>query len=125
VNTIVRREVLVTIIAVSILITTPMPRVRAKPITRGADMILVPNQNRIKHVIRVETLPSRIAGQARLKPASIAALSVFPDLISSFILSKIRTLASTAIPIESIKAAMLAMERVTGTILKMVSIIAT
>jgi hypothetical protein len=121
----VRSEVLVTIIAVSILITTPMPRVRAKPITRGAAMILLPNQNRIMQVIRVETLPSRIAGQARLKPASIAALSVLPDLISSFNLSKIRTFASTAIPMESIKAAMLAMVRVTGTILKMVSMIAT
>jgi hypothetical protein len=125
VNTIVRREVLVTIIAVSILITTPMPRVRAKPITRGAAIILLPNQKRIMQVISVETLPSRIAGQARLKPASIEALSVLPDLISSFILSKIRTLASTAIPMESMKAAMLAMVRVTGTILKMVSMIAT
>jgi len=103
---ILRRKVLVTTIALNILTTTPMPRVRAKPITRGAAIILLPNQKRMIQIIRVETLPSRIAGQARLKPVSIAALRVFPDLSSSFILSKIRILASMAIPTERIKAAM-------------------
>ena len=106
------------------LMTTPMPRVSAKPMTRGAAMILLPNQKRMMQVMRVEKLPSRIAGQARLKPASTAALRVFPDLSSSFILSKISILASMAIPMERMKAATWARVRVTGTILKMVSIIA-
>ena len=57
-------------------------------------------------MIRLDTLESRIEFQARLKPASIAAGSDLPTRSSSFIRSKMSTLASTAMPIESTKPAM-------------------
>ena len=43
--------------------------------------------------------------QARLKPASIAGPSVLPARISSFIRSKMRMLASTAMPMDRMNAA--------------------
>ena len=48
----------------------------------------------------VEILESRIDGQARLKPSSMADIFVSPFFISSLVLSKIKILASIAIPIE-------------------------
>ncbi len=54
----------------------------------------------------VEILESRIDGQARRKPSSIAAVFNNPLLISSLVLSKIKILASTAIPIERMNPAM-------------------
>ncbi len=50
----------------------------------------------------VEILESLIEDQARLNPFSNASTLDAPFLISSFILSNIRTLASVAIPIERI-----------------------
>ena len=65
-------------------------------------------------MIRLDTFESRIEFQARPKPASIAAGSVLPSRSSSFIRSKIRMLASTAMPTESTKPAMPARVSVTG-----------
>ena len=60
---------------------------------------------------------SKILVKALSKPEFIAVKSVLPALSSSFVLSKIKMLASTAIPIESIKPAMPARVSVTGTAL--------
>ena len=73
-----------------------------------------PNAYRIVAVIRLDTFESRIEFQARLKPASTAAGSDLPTRNSSFIRSKIRMLASTAMPTESTKPAMPARVSVTG-----------
>ena len=53
----------------------------------------------------VAALESLIDGQARRKPSSRAAILLKPFFSSSFVLSKIRILASTAMPIERIKPA--------------------
>ena len=65
-------------------------------------------------MIRLDTFESRIEFQARPKPASTAAGSDLPTRISSFIRSKIRMFASTAMPIDRTKPAMPARVRVTG-----------
>ena len=65
-------------------------------------------------MIRVDTFESRIEFQARAKPASMAAGRDLPARSSSFIRSKIRMLASTAMPTESTKPAMPASVSVTG-----------
>ena len=96
-------------IAVNIETSTPMISTSAKP-----RIVDEPNQYRIVAVIRLDTFESRIEFQARLKPASIAAGSVLPRRSSSFVRSKIRMLASTAMPTESTKPAMPARVRVTG-----------
>ena len=61
---------------------------------------------------------SRIEGQARLKPSSMALARESPLLISSLTLSKIRILASTAMPIVKIKPAKPAKVMVTEKSLK-------
>ena len=86
-----------------------MIRTRAKP-----RIVDEPKRYRIVAVIRLDTFESRIEFQARLKPASTAAGSDLPTRSSSFIRSKIRMLASTAMPTESTKPAMPARVRVTG-----------
>ena len=73
------------------------------------------NQNNIPPVIRVETLPSLIAGHALLNPIFIEDKRVLPELSSSFMRSNISIFASTAIPIERIVAARPASTRVTPT----------
>ena len=78
-----------------------------------------PKGYRIVAVIRLDTFESRMEFQARLKPASTAAGSDLPTRSSSFIRSKIRMLASTAMPTESTKPAMPASVSVTGTSRKM------
>ena len=96
-------------IAVNIEARTPMIRTSAKPwITDD------PNRYRISAVIRLDTFESRIEFQARAKPASIAWASDLPERSSSFVRSKIRMLASTAMPTESTKPAMPARVSVTG-----------
>ena len=87
-----------------ILIITPTDNVMANPLTMVAPSWSA-NQNYIKHVIKVDTLLSLIAGQALLKPIFTAIDKVLPVLNSSFNLSNIRIFASTAMPIESIAAA--------------------
>ena len=57
---------------------------------------------------------SRIAGQALLKPTSIDEASVLPILTSSFILSKISMLASTAMPTDRMNPPMWASSSVMG-----------
>ena len=69
--------------------------------------------------MRLDTFESRMEFQARLKPASTAAGSDLPTRSSSFIRSKMRMLASTAMPTESTKPAMPARVRVTGMSRKM------
>ena len=66
----------------------------------------------------METLPSRIEGQARLNPLLMLEILSRPAFLSSFTLSKIKTLASTAIPTDKIKPAIPAKVRVTGISLK-------
>ena len=104
----------VTTIALNIETSTPMIRTSAKP--RMTDE---PKAYRIVAVMRLDTFESRIEFQARLKPASTAAGSDLPTRSSSFIRSKIRMLASTAMPTESTKPAMPARVRVTGMSRKM------
>jgi hypothetical protein len=92
----------------------PIASVSAKPRTNP-----VPNWNRIKLVIKLEILESRIEVHALAKPASIAKTRFFPQRISSFIRSNIKMLASTAMPIERINPAIPASVRVIGMSLKM------
>ena len=63
----------------------------------------------------LDMFESKIEFQARLKPASMAETSVLPDRSSSLVRSKIRMLASTAMPTESTKPATPARVSVTGT----------
>ena len=67
--------------------------------------ILIPYAKSNTQIKRVEIWPSLIADQLLSAALLIADFTVFHSLISSFILSKISTLASTAIPIERIIAA--------------------
>ena len=66
-------------------------------------------------VIKLETFESRMEFQARLNPASTAGTIPFPIRNSSFVRSKIRMFASTAMPMERTKPAMPARVSVTGT----------
>ena len=61
----------------------------------------VPNMNRAIAVIRVVTWESTMVRNALPKPASMLERTDFPRAYSSRIRSKMRTLASTAMPIES------------------------
>ena len=83
--------------AVNMLMTVPISNVTANPFT-----VPEPNANNTKPAIIVVTLPSKIEENASLKPESMDAKSDFPIRSSSLILSKIMTLASTAMPIERI-----------------------
>ena len=73
-------------------------------------------------VISVEVFESRIDGQARSSPARMAAAIVLPLRSSSFMRSKIRMLASTAMPTDRMKPAMPASVSVTGMSLKIDSV---
>ena len=64
-------------------------------------------------------LLSRIDDQARLKPSSSDTTRFLPTRSSSFIRSKIRMLASTAMPTDSTNAPTPASVSVTGKNLKM------
>jgi hypothetical protein len=94
-------------------ITTPMKSVCAKLFIGP-----VPKKNSIAAAIKVVILQSISAGRALEKPDSIDVLKVLPAFNSSFILSKIITFASTAIPIVSIIPAMPGSERETLKMLK-------
>ena len=111
------RKVRVTVMALNMLTATPMNRVSAKPITAELATMLLPNQYRMPQAMKVVTLLSLMAGHARLNPVSMAALGVRPARSSSFIRSKMSTLASTAIPREMMKPATPARLIVTGIIL--------
>ncbi len=87
--------------AVNILMRTPRPRTSAKPLIGP-----VPKFHRIAHVINVHTLESKIEVKALANPVSIAARRVLPLRNSSFNRSNMRMLASTAIPMDTMYAAM-------------------
>ena len=91
------------------LIKTPIPSVAANPLTK-----LVPNKNKTKQLTKVVIWPSIIEELALWKPLSIDLIRVFPFLSSSLILSKIKTFASTAIPILKINPAIPGNVNVTG-----------
>jgi hypothetical protein len=105
------------VMAVNILTRTPIASVKAKPLIK-----LVPNQNKIIEVMIVERLLSRIDSQALQKPSRIASSRVLPEESSSFILSKIKMFASTAIPIVRMNPAIPAAVNVTQSSLKIESI---
>ena len=107
------RIVLVTVMAVKRLIKIPSIRVKAKPRT-GPEPV---TKYKIKQVMIEEMFESRIEFHDLLKPSRIERCRSLPDFSSSFILSKMRTLASIAIPIERTKPAIPARVRVTGIIL--------
>ena len=67
----IARKVLVTKMAENKLIPTPIDNVMAKPFTKLAPNV-DPNQKRIAQVIRVAMFESRMEGQARFQPNSIA-----------------------------------------------------
>src|SRR5437660_53749 len=75
------------------LASTPIASVMAKPLICGGAA-----NTRMPLVISVETLESRIAGQARRTAASTAGPIVRPPRTSSLNRSKISTFASTAMP---------------------------
>ncbi len=108
-----RSNVRVTKIEVNNDTKIPMIKVRAKPRTEP-----VPNQNKIPAVIRELALLSRTDVQARLNPSSMEVSKLLPQDNSSLIRSKMRMLASTAIPMDRINPAMPARVRVTGMSLK-------
>ena len=66
----------------------------------------------------VEILLSRMAGQARLNPTSMDEANVRPMRTSSFMRSKIKILASTAIPMDRMNPPMWANSKVMGISLK-------
>lgn len=107
-----------TVIALNMETPIPIARVSAKPLIDP-----VPKLKRMAVVIREETLESRIDDQALLKPVIRASCFGRPQRISSLILSKIKILASTAIPIERINPAIPASVKVTGIILKIANVI--
>ena len=84
---------------------TPIMRLIANPVISPPPN-RSPNQMSTIQVIRVEKLPSLMAGQARLKPTSMDEARVRPMRTSSFIRSNISTLASIAMPIVSTMPAM-------------------
>lgn len=109
-------KVLVTVMAVNIETKIPIAKVKANPLTEPE-----PNEYKTIQVIIEEKFESRIEGQALKKPSFIACTYSLPPLISSFIRSKINTLASRAIPIDKINPAIPAKLKVTGINLKIAS----
>ena len=101
---------------------TPIDRVRAKPLTIVAPKAL-PNQNRIPQVIKVAILESRIEGQALFQAISTAWFKRRPSLNYSFNRSKIKILASSALPVLNMIPAIPGNVKVTGTYLKIEKVI--
>ena len=107
-------------IAENKLTKTPNAKVSAKPLIKEVE-----NINKMTHTSKELILLSLIDGQARLNPSEIANGNALPCRISSFILAKIKILASTAIPMDKINPPMPAKVNVTGTSLNMESVMAT
>ena len=103
------KNVRLTVMAENMLIIIPTPKVRAKPF-----IILVPIQKRMPAVIKLEMLESLIDNHARLNPSEMTDCKFFPFFNSSFILSNIKILASTAMPTDKMNPAMPAAVKVTG-----------
>ncbi len=87
--------------AVKMLMTIPIIRVRAKPLTE-----VVPTSYSTTAAIRVVICASSTVVSAFLKPALTATRMDLPAMISSLMRAKMMTLASTAIPMDRIRAAM-------------------
>jgi hypothetical protein len=68
-------------------------------------IIFIPNINKINATINQVTFESQIADQDFLNHITVESFKFFHSFNSSFILSKIRILASIAIPTESISHA--------------------
>ena len=96
----IMKKVRVTNTAVNSDARMPTISVTAKPFTGP-----VPNWKRQSAVSTVERLESVMAGSAWRKPSSMARRTVLPWRSSSRMRSKISTLASTAMPIESTRPA--------------------
>src|SRR5205807_9772923 len=79
---------------------------------------LLPKAYSTAQVMSVDIFESRIEGQARFHPISIAEESKRPARNSSLTRSKMSTLASTAIPIERTKPAIPASDKTTPASLK-------
>ena len=75
------------------MVKIPTPKVTEKPFT-GPD----PIKNKMNAAIRVVMFASKIVVLDFVYPASKAIIGFFSFLVSSFIRSKIKTFASTAIP---------------------------
>ena len=103
------KKVLVTVIALNMESKIPIAKVRANP-----RICPVPKLKRMAQVISEEMLESRIEDQALSNPAKSDSSLGLPHLTSSLILSKIKMLASTAMPIERTKPAIPANVKVTG-----------
>lgn len=114
------KNVLVTVMAENMDTKTPRTKVSANPSIK-----LEPNQKRIIPVMMLEILESRIESHARENPSFIEVEISLPCLNSSLVLSAIRILASTAIPIERINPAIPAAVSVIGISLNTKSIIIT
>ena len=80
-------------IAVNIEVAMPIIKVTENPLIGP-----LPNENKAKAANKVVKLASTIVEIALWNPASIASRIFLPELNYSFILSKIKTFASTAIP---------------------------
>ena len=91
------------------LIATPIPNVAENPLTK-----FVPNKNRTKQLTKVVIWPSIIEELALWKPLSIDLIRVLPLFNSSLILSNIKILASTAMPILKIRPEIPGRVNVTG-----------
>ena len=74
-------------------LTTPKPNVMENPLI-GPE----PKKNNITAAIKVVTFASNIALNAWSKPVLIELILLLPNIFSSRILSKTKTLASTAMP---------------------------
>src|SRR3989344_5550912 len=103
-------KILVMKMADSMLTKIPMASVSANPLMN--DVVKI---NKMAHTNNELKLLSRMDGQARENPSLIALEIGDPFFISSFILAKIKILASTAIPMDKIKPPMPASVSVTGT----------
>ncbi len=97
-------KVRVTVIAVNILMNTPINNIVAKPTMILAPKLLPKKYNTAQEII-VATFESRIEGQARFQPTAIAEDNDRPSRSSSLTRSKTRMLASAAMPIERINPA--------------------
>ena len=103
------RKSLVTVIAVKSESKIPTAKVIAKP-----RIIPAPLTANTKQISKPEKLESLIELQALIKPSDTATVRDFPLDISSFIRSKIKIFASTAMPSEKTMPAIPAKVRVTG-----------
>ena len=100
-NPIASKNVRLTVMAENILIKIPTPQGESEPLNHARA-----HPKKDAAVIKLEILESRMESHARLKPSEMADCKFFPFFNSSFILSNIKMLASTAMPTDKINPAM-------------------